>query len=189
MDLDQHSRVVSFDDEPLILVDANDQQLGYLDKASAHRGAGILHRAFSIFLFDPSGRTLMQRRAAAKRLWPNFWSNACCSHPRRNEHIDQAVHRRLLEELNLAADLSYLFKFEYAAQYDDGGGEHELCSVFAGRVAALPSINRNEMSEVCFQTTEQIDRRIAERPETLTPWFKIEWAYIKNDFSQWLMAP
>ncbi len=188
LDLDQHTRVVSYDDEPLILVDAHDREQGYLDKAAAHSGAGVLHRAFSVFLFDGSGRVLMQKRAAGKRLWPGFWSNACCSHPRRGEQTEDAVHRRLLEELNIEAELSYLFKFEYASQYDEDGAEHELCWVYAGRISSLPSINLTEMSDVCFQTRDQIDRSIQEQPDSLTPWFKIEWAHIKKDHSQWLSA-
>jgi len=96
---------VSFDDEPLILVDEDDNEVGYRSKGECHEGHGILHRAFSIFLFDKRGRVLLQQRAAGKRLWPLHWSNSCCSHPRRGETMDQALHRRLREELGLEASL------------------------------------------------------------------------------------
>ena len=86
---------VSFDDEPLILVDENDREIGYRSKVDCHTGHGTLHRAFSIFLFDNRGRVLLQQRAAGKPLWPLYWSNSCCSHPRRGESMQQALHRRL----------------------------------------------------------------------------------------------
>ena len=115
--------MVSFENEPLILVDANDTVVGHASKQEAHDGQGILHRAFSVFLFDTQGRVLLQQRAAAKRLWPLFWSNGCCSHPRRGEETPAAAARRTQEELAVEAQsLSYLFKFEYHASYSDAAG-------------------------------------------------------------------
>jgi isopentenyl-diphosphate delta-isomerase type 1 len=125
--------VVSFDDEPLILVDAEDREVGFMQKAEAHVGAGSLHRAFSLFVFDAQSRLLLQQRAAGKRLWGGYWSNTCCSHPRRGETMDTAIHRRLREELGMDCELGYLFKFQYQAQFDADGAEHELCWVYAGR--------------------------------------------------------
>ena len=99
-------RVVSRDDEQLILVDSDDRELGFLAKADAHVGVGTLHRAFSLFVFNPAGGLLLQQRAKGKRLWPGYWSNTCCSHPHRGETMDNAIHRRLHEELGLRTENS-----------------------------------------------------------------------------------
>lgn len=173
--------VVSFDDEPLILVDTEDREIGHLSKAAAHRGSGRLHRAFSLFVFDPRGHLLLQRRAAGKRLWPGYWSNTCCSHPRRGESIDDAIHRRLQEELQLQCPLAFLFKFRYQAQFDEQGAENELCSVFAGRSHDQPALNPNEVSELRYVAPDALDHEIQARPQDYTPWFKIEWARIRRD--------
>ena len=104
--------------EPLILVDDADHEIGHLDRANCHAGSGVLHRAFSLFIFNGNGELLLQQRAPGKRLWPLYWSNSCCSHPRRAESMDTAIHRRLHEELGLACPLHFLFKFQYQAQFD-----------------------------------------------------------------------
>jgi isopentenyl-diphosphate delta-isomerase len=171
---------VSFDDEPLILVDGQDNEIGQMRKAEAHRGAGRLHRAFSLFVFDRSGRLLVQRRAASKRLWPGYWSNSCCSHPRRGEEIHAAVHRRLDEELGLSCPMRFLYKFRYHAQYDAEGAEHELCSVFAGVSDAAPQLNRSEISEFRYVDPAALDVEMANAPGAFTPWFKLEWARVRD---------
>ena len=102
------NNVVSFDDEKLILVDKDDNVLGYKDKLSCHEGDGILHRAFSIFIFNKKKQLLLQKRSDQKLLWPLFWSNSCCSHPRQGEDYETAIHRRLKEELNIDTELKNL---------------------------------------------------------------------------------
>lgn len=173
--------VVSFDDEPLILVDEQDHEIGFLDKASAHEGQGVLHRAFSLFVFNSQGELLLQQRAPGKRLWPGFWSNTCCSHPRRGETLDNAIHRRLDEELGLQSPLEFLFKFEYQAQFEAAGSEHELCWVYAGRTDAAPTVNVNEISALRFVSPDALDAEIAAQPQTFTPWFKIEWQRLRTE--------
>src|SRR5690606_1697261 len=91
--------IVSNSGEELILVDELDREIGSDTKSACHTGSGILHRAFSIFVFNDDNELLLQQRAPSKPLWPNYWSNTCCSHPRRGETMDQAVSRRLLQEL------------------------------------------------------------------------------------------
>ena len=171
-------RVVSSDDEQLILVDGDDREVGFLAKADAHAGRGTLHRAFSLFVFNPVGELLVQQRAQGKRLWPGHWSNTCCSHPRRGENMDSAIRRRLLEEFGLRAELEFLFKFQYQMQYDAEGAEHELCSVYAGRSAERPRENVNEIAAWRYVAPQALQAEIACAPETFTPWFKLAWARI-----------
>jgi isopentenyl-diphosphate delta-isomerase len=172
------NRVVSSDDEQLILVDGHDREIGFLAKADAHLGRGTLHRAFSLFVFNTAGELLLQQRATGKRLWPRYWSNTCCSHPRRGEQMDSAIRRRLQEELGLRAELKFLFKFQYQTQYDSQGAEHELCWVYAGRSAERPHANVNEVAAWRYITPQVLQAEIARAPETFTPWFKLEWARI-----------
>ena len=177
------SRIVSSDAESLILVDADDRQTGRLSKAECHDGEGILHRAFSVFLFDVDGRLLIQKRASGKRLWPGFWSNTCCSHPRDGETLDVAVLRRLEDELHANGELEFVYKFVYQANFEDKGAEHELCHVFVGRLVNEPVANETEIEELRFITAEQLDEELSSTPEAFTPWFKMEWQKLKDDFS------
>jgi isopentenyl-diphosphate delta-isomerase type 1 len=121
---------LSADSDSLILVDDSDQDVGHLSKARCHEGKGILHRAFSLLIFNDAGELLIQQRSPRKRLWPLYWSNSCCSHPRSGESTEAATRRRLFEELGMVCPLKFLFKFQYQAQFDATGSEHELCSVF-----------------------------------------------------------
>jgi isopentenyl-diphosphate Delta-isomerase len=168
------------DDDQLIVVDIHDRDIGSLAKADAHRGSGTLHRAFSLFVFNPAGELLVQQRAKTKRLWPGYWSNSCCSHPRRGETMSEAIHRRLSEELALRAELEFLFKFRYHAQYDSNGAEYELCWVYAGCSAEWPQPNADEIAAWRYVTPRALRTEIASAPETFTPWFKLEWARISR---------
>ena len=163
------------DDEQLILVDSDDREIGHLAKADAHLGSGVLHRAFSLFVFNPGGQLLVQQRAPGKRLWPGYWSNTCCSHPRRGEKMKSAIARRLREELGMTAELGFLFKFEYQTQYDAHGAEHELCWVYAGWSAERPRANVDEIAAWRYVTPHELHTEIMCAPERFTPWFKIEW--------------
>lgn len=183
-----NDHVVSFDDEPLILVDANDREIGFLDKAAAHRGGGTLHRAFSLFVFNGAGELLLQQRADSKRLWGGYWSNTCCSHPRRGESMDTAIHRRLHEELGIDCPLRFLFKFQYQAQFDADGAEHELCWVYAGRSEAEPRVNPTEIAATRWIAPPALDAEMAAQPQAFTPWFRIEWARIQRDHASDLAA-
>jgi len=182
-------RVVSFDDEPLVLVDSDDREVGFLDKASAHVGRGTLHRAFSLFIFNAKGELLLQQRAPGKRLWPGFWSNTCCSHPRRGETLESAIHRRLDEELGLKTELGFLFKFEYQAQFDADGAEHEVCWVYAGRSVGQPKVNPNEISGLRWIAPDALDAEMAAQPDAFTPWFKIEWDRLRREHAHVFASP
>lgn len=174
--------VVSREDEPLILVDEQDREIGTLDKASCHDGDGKLHRAFSLFVFNTDGDTLLQMRHPDKRLWPKYWSNACCSHPRRGESMSQAVVRRAEEELGLAVVPEFLFKFQYQASFRGAGSEFELCSVFVAHGAARPRINAAEIAEWRWIAPDDLDREIAAAPAQYTPWLRLEWQRVRTEF-------
>lgn len=176
--------VVSSEEEPLILVDGADREIGYLSKGECHDGDGILHRAFSLFIFNSRGELLLQQRSAEKRLWPVFWSNSCCSHPRRGETMAVATRRRLDQELGMAADFEHLFTFQYHARYLDLGSESEVCHVFVGLCDDPPRPNSTEVCSVRWIPPDELDREFLEKPETLTPWFAQEWPRVRDVFHQ-----
>jgi isopentenyl-diphosphate delta-isomerase len=183
--MQQNHSIVSFDSDELIVVDAQDQVLGYQSKTLCHDGEGILHRAFSVFLFNDQGQVLMQQRSAQKRLWPMVWSNSCCSHPRRNESMLEAACRRTEEELaiTMSNPLLYLFKFTYQARYAEAGSEHELCSVFVGSIDCdRINPNETEVNDWGFFDVETLDQQIGAEPEKFTPWMKLEWQRLRNEF-------
>jgi isopentenyl-diphosphate delta-isomerase len=174
--------VVSFDSEELILVDDQDREIGFLDKARAHQGEAVLHRAFSLFIFNGRGELLLQKRADGKRLWAGFWSNSCCSHPRRGETMPVATQRRLRQELGIETALEYVYKFQYHAQFDASGAERELCWVYLGQSNDLPRINALEISDWRYVPAAQLEKEFSEHPEAFTPWFKLEWQRLNTEF-------
>lgn len=172
--------IVSSELEELILVDENDVEIGHSTKSGCHDGDGQLHRAFSVFVFNARGDILLQQRAAEKRLWPLYWSNSCCSHPRRGETMEDAVRRRLEQELGIACELRYLYKFEYRAQFQDAGSEHELCSVFIGSSDDPVLANATEINACRFVSPAELDAELEDHPERFTPWFKLEWPQVRE---------
>lgn len=179
----QSTRIVSSEAESLILVDADDQPLGEMSKAEAHDGAGVLHRAFSVFLFNSRGELLLQQRAPGKRLWPEFWSNSCCSHPRVGETMAIATQRRLDDELNLVTELEYVYRFRYQATYSEAGSEHELCHVFLGRCPDEIAVNESEIAAIRFVPAADVRYMLDDEPECYTPWFKMEWERLSGEFA------
>lgn len=175
-----NDRVVSFDDEPLILVDEDDNIVGFESKSHCHDGDGLLHRAFSIFVFNSAGEVLLQQRSAEKRLWPLYWSNSCCSHPRRGEDDLAAARRRIREELAISPDLRFLYKFRYQARFGDLGAEHELCSIYATVSDDPARVNVNEIAACEFVDADSLDAALAEEPDAYTPWLRLEWPRIRE---------
>ena len=172
----------------LILVDEADNQIGSLQKIDCHLGKGILHRAFSVFLFDGNNRVLMQQRSTYKMLWPGYWTNSCCSHPRLGEATQDAAHRRTLEELGVQCDLQYLYKFVYQAEFGDIGSEYENCSVFAGYFDGKLDINPEEISATRYLTPDELSTDIENNGDIYTPWFKLEWEHIRRQFLAWFTS-
>ncbi len=180
--------VVSSEAEELILVDEQDRAVGYRSKAGCHDREGQLHRAFSVFVFNRQGEVLLQQRAAGKRLWPLYWSNSCCSHPRRGESMEEAVQRRLAQELRITCPLRFLYKFQYQAKYDDNGSENELCHVFLGRTGNDVRPNREEIAAVRFVAPEVLADELERSPGAVTPWFKLEWQALTTAYADALAA-
>jgi isopentenyl-diphosphate delta-isomerase len=174
----------STESELLILVDTHDQETGSLGKVECHDGDGILHRAFSVFLFNDRGELLLQQRSADKRLWPMYWTNTCCSHPRQGESMQAATERRLQQELNTASTLEFIYKFEYQARFGDLGSENELCWVYLGRIEREATANDAEVVALRFADEKTLQAQIESNPDDFTPWFKMEWQRLNEEFSE-----
>jgi isopentenyl-diphosphate delta-isomerase len=179
---------VSSENEKLILVDESDNEVGFLSKAECHDGGGLLHRAFSVFIFNTEGQLLLQQRGKDKRLWPEFWSNSCCSHPRQGESMQVATERRLQEELGVAVELQYVYKFSYQAPFGELGSEHELCSVYLGRCVQDVRPNVTEIEAIRFISAEDLGAEFNNRADFFTPWFKQEWAQLNSRYQD-LLSP
>ena len=175
-----HRKRVSSAAESLVLVDDHDREIGFASKQDCHAGEGTLHRAFSIFIFNADGELLLQKRSASKPLWPGYWSNTCCSHPRAGETMEQAVERRLAEELGIRCRLRFLYKFKYHASYEAVGAEREYCWVYVGHHDGHPNVNLDEIADWRFIDAAGLDVELESTPERFTPWFKLEWAQIKD---------
>ena len=159
-------------EEQVVLVSEKDEILGLMEKMQAHEN-GILHRAFSVFLFNEEGEMLLQKRSATKYHSPNQWTNAVCSHPRNKETYLEGANRRLKEELGIKADLKSKFHFIYKADVGQNLWEHELDHVFTGDFNGVVEINPEEVSEIRYLSMENLEREMLEHPENFTEWFKI----------------
>lgn len=178
----QSMDAVGSNEDQLVLVNASDEVVGYGDKKSCHDNDGILHRAFSVFLFDTQGRLLLQRRSPKKRLWGHYWSNSCCSHPRPTETILNASSRRVREELGCSAPMTFLYKFEYRAEFLGLGVEHELCYVLAGPMLGEPDPDPDEVSDWQMVDPNHLDQEIHAKPEKFTPWLMLQWPQIRTRY-------
>jgi isopentenyl-diphosphate delta-isomerase len=180
--------VVSNANEQLILVDELDREIGFKAKNDCHLGKGALHRAFSIFVFNAANELLLQQRSPGKMLWPSYWSNTCCSHPRRGETMEDAVTRRLAQELGFECPLEFLYKFKYHAQFGVIGAEHEYCWVYYGRYDGPVDVNVNEIEAWRWIDVAALDRELAATPDRFTPWFKMEWVHIRANHLDGMLA-
>ena len=159
-------------EEKVILVNEKDEPIGLMGKMEAHE-KGLLHRAFSVFVFNSKQEVLLQQRAACKYHSPNLWTNTCCSHPRAGETNQQAGERRLQEEMGLQVPLQEVFSFIYKAPFDNGLTEHEYDHVLIGYSDAQPQINPEEVASWKWLSLEAIKEDILQAPEQYTAWFKI----------------
>ena len=159
-------------EEQVVVVSENDEILGLMEKMNAHEN-GILHRAFSVFLFNNKGEMLLQKRASGKYHSPNQWTNAVCSHPKIDETYLEGAQRRLNEELGITADLIEKFSFIYKADVGQNLWEHELDHVFTGNYEGNFALNEEEVSEVRYISMQQLDEEMNANPKKFTEWFKI----------------
>ncbi len=159
-------------DTLLIAVDVDDRETGVVEKMAAHR-KGILHRAFSIFVFDDADRLLLQRRATGKYHSGGLWSNTCCSHPRAGEALLDAAHRRLREEMGFDCPLQVAFGFVYRAELDHGLEEHEYDHVVVGRFGGTPAPDAGEVEDWRWADVPAIRTELAGDPRAFTAWFGI----------------
>jgi len=158
--------------EYVVRVNDNDIDIGKMEKTEAHI-RGKRHRAFSIFIFNHKKQLLLQKRAESKYHSGGLWTNTCCSHPRPNEKLMVAAHRRLKEEMGFDCALSELFVFRYTAQLDKGLIENEIDHVIFGEYNENPKPNSDEVSAYAWHTLDEIATNINEAPETYTFWFKV----------------
>ncbi|MEJ6675873.1 MAG: isopentenyl-diphosphate Delta-isomerase [Polaribacter sp.] len=158
--------------EHVILVDINDQKIGLMEKIEAHEKA-LLHRAFSVFIFNEKGELMLQQRAASKYHSPLLWTNTCCSHQRDGESNVNAGRRRLQEEMGFVTDVKEVFSFIYKAPFDNGLTEHEFDHVMIGRYNKEPNINKKEAENYKWMALENVKTDIKENPTIYTEWFKI----------------
>lgn len=158
--------------EQVILVDSQDNQIGLMEKMEAHEKA-LLHRAFSVFLFNTKGEMLLQRRALTKYHSGGLWTNACCSHPRAGETNLEAATRRTFEELGIRPAIKHAFSFTYRADFENGLTEHEFDHVFVGNYEGPIEPNPEEVSEYCYKSIPDIREQMRTDPHHFTEWFKI----------------
>ncbi len=158
--------------QQIILVNERDEQVGTGEKMKVHR-EGLMHRAFSVFIFDREGRMLLQQRAAEKYHGGLLWTNACCSHPYPDEDTRSAALRRLQEELGFTTELKKIFEFSYYAEVGDGLIEHEYDHVFAGEWAQEICPNKEEVRDFAYRSIPEIKVEMGLHPEQFTSWFRI----------------
>ncbi|WP_225035467.1 isopentenyl-diphosphate Delta-isomerase [Winogradskyella sp. SM1960] len=159
-------------EEQVILVDENDNKIGLMPKMEAHEKA-LLHRAFSVFVFNDKNELMLQQRALHKYHTPGLWTNTCCSHQRDGESNLEAGKRRLQEEMGFVTDLEEKTSFIYKAPFDNGLTEHEYDHIMVGYYNAAPNINPDEVASWRWMSLEAVKTDIAENPQIYTAWFKI----------------
>lgn len=159
-------------EEQVILVNENDEQIGLMPKMEAHEKA-VLHRAFSVFIFNSNNELMLQQRAAHKYHSPLLWTNTCCSHQRDGETNIEAGTRRLQEEMGFTTSLKETTSFIYKAPFDNGLTEHELDHIMIGYYEQVPVINPDEVEDWKWMPLEDVRTDIAAQPELYTAWFKI----------------
>jgi isopentenyl-diphosphate delta-isomerase len=159
-------------EEQVILVDKNDNQIGTMPKMEAHEKA-LLHRAFSVFIFNKKGELMLQQRAAHKYHSPLLWTNTCCSHQRVGESNVEAGKRRLQEEMGFSTDVKEVFSFIYKAPFDNGLTEHEFDHVMVGNFDDEPNLNPDEVAAYKWMSLEDVKSDMENNPSIYTEWFKI----------------
>lgn len=167
------------EEDKVILVNEHDDMVGAMDKMEAHK-QGLLHRAFSIFIFNSKAEMLLQQRALTKYHSGGLWTNACCSHPRPGEKTKDAAVRRLDEELGFETPLEKVFDFVYKAEFDNGLTEYEFDHVFAGEYEGEVNINIEEVVDYCYKDIPEIKNMLQAHPKKFTAWFHLAFPRIEE---------
>lgn len=167
----------------VILVDKYDNPVGEMEKIEAHEKA-LLHRAFSVFIFNSKGELLLQRRADDKYHSGGLWTNTCCSHPAPGQDTAEAARLRLIHEMGIDTDLEYVRKFIYKAPFVNSLTEHELDHIYIGITDDLPRINPDEVSEYKYMSLPDIEADIQQYPEHYTAWFHIIFEKFMEEISK-----
>ena len=165
--------------EEIILVNEYDEEVGTMEKMETHRKA-LLHRAFSVFIFNSSNEMLLQQRAIGKYHSGGLWTNACCSHPRPGEQTNAAATRRLFEEMGFQTDLEEIFHFTYKQVFENGLTEYEFDHVFAGYYNGQVYPNRQEAGDFCFMKMDDIKTALQAHPKKFSAWFHIAFPRIEK---------
>ena len=165
--------------EQVILVNEQDIELGVMEKMEAHEKA-LLHRAFSIFIFNDRHELLLQQRAISKYHSGGLWTNTCCSHPRPGEAVADAALRRLKEEMGFETALSKAFDFTYKAPFSNGLTEHEFDHVFTGTYNGVIEPNTDEVESHAYYSLAAIDDMLQKNPEDFTVWFHIAFPKVRD---------
>ena len=159
-------------EEQVILIDPDDKPLGLMNKMEAHE-KGLLHRAFSIFIFNSDNELLIHQRAFTKYHTPGLWTNTCCSHPREGETVKDAAKRRLMEEMGMKCDFDEAFAFLYKSEVGQGLIEHEYDHVFIGYCDDTPQINPEEVASWRYENIDNLRYELKTNPQLYTIWFRI----------------
>ena len=158
----------------IVLVDENDNLIGYKEKLECHKNPVPLHRAISVVIYDEIGKKmLLHKRASGKLTWPNFWTNPCCTHPFKDESYKVAAQRRLKEEMGFSTPLKQVFKFIYKARYNKTWGECELDAVFVGNYSGKIEPNPEEVADYKWMELDKLQSDVEKTSDKYTPWFKI----------------
>jgi isopentenyl-diphosphate delta-isomerase len=168
--------------ENVILVDKDDKPLGLMEKMEAHEKA-VMHRAFSVFIFNDEGKLMLQQRALHKYHSPGLWTNTVCSHPRDGESSEEAAHRRIVEEMGFDCSFEEAFSFVYKAEVGQGLTEHEFDHVFIGVSNLEPTINPDEVASWKYADLQWLETDVANNPQDYTEWFKIALERVLGHFT------
>ncbi|ORL47491.1 isopentenyl-diphosphate delta-isomerase [Zunongwangia atlantica 22II14-10F7] len=158
--------------DQVILVNEKDEQIGLMEKIEAHEKA-LLHRAFSVFVFNENGELMLQQRALTKYHTPGLWTNTCCSHQREGESNIEAGKRRLMEEMGFSTELKDTISFIYKAPFDNGLTEHEYDHILVGHYDEDPNPNPDEVNAWKWVSLEEVKEDMKVNPDVYTEWFKI----------------
>src|SRR5476649_1007180 len=169
----------------VVLVDEQDRPVGTMEKLQAHR-EGLLHRAITVYLFNPQGELLLQRRAIDKYHCGGLWSNTCCGHTIPHEQTPAAARRRLYEEMGLHCALTPMFDLQYRLPLANGLMEHEFDHVFFGITSLAPRLNPAEAMDYCYQSLSHVQQDILRQPSRFTPWFLLTMVAIPHYYHEFM---